>query len=213
VKPNRPKAEPTPTPPCIQLLNFARPIRRPVSRLPARPDQVPVITSSIRVGIRVTWRNRQHFNSWNTRVRGAHDSVYKEIINLGHFLTIGALYFDLAAKMVVSWKRFGPDHAEMIFAIRTHERLVAWHWRTPASWIEVQAGEAGAAVYLFLFDKSMTSFTVQTTTQAAIRIFLSRLVSSPSQSPQPHQAFYRYAGQDSARQCATSNAYLRPLHT
>ncbi len=54
-------------------------------------------------------------------------SVYKEIINLGHFLTIGALNFDLAAKMVVTRKTFGPDHAEMMFAIRTHERLVAWH--------------------------------------------------------------------------------------
>jgi len=39
------------------------------------------------------------------------------------------------------------------------------------------------------------------------------LVSSPSQSPQSHQAFYRYAGQGSVRQCATSNAYLHPLHT
>jgi hypothetical protein len=27
----------------------------------------------------------------------------------------------------VSWKRFGPDHTEMMLAIRTHKRLVAWH--------------------------------------------------------------------------------------
>ena len=86
-------------------------------------------------------------------------SVYKEIVNLGHFLTIGALYFDLAAKMVVT-RKFGPDHTEMMFAIRTHKRVVAWHWRTPASWIEVQVGEAGTAVYLFLSHKSMKSLTV-----------------------------------------------------
>ena len=86
-------------------------------------------------------------------------SVYKEIVDLGHFLTIGALYFDLAAKMVVTRKTFGPDHAEMIFAIRTHKRVVAWHWRTPASWIEVQVGEAGPAVYFLWFHKSMKSFT------------------------------------------------------
>jgi hypothetical protein len=86
-------------------------------------------------------------------------SVYKEIVDFGHFLTIGALYFDLAAKMIVSWKRFGPDHAEMMFAIGAHERIVAWHWRTPASWIEVQVGEAGTAVYFLWFHKSMKSFT------------------------------------------------------
>ncbi len=57
-----------------------------------------------------------------------HYFVDEKIVKLGHFLTVGALYFDLAAKMVVTRKRFGPDHAEMIFAIRTHERLVAWHW-------------------------------------------------------------------------------------
>jgi hypothetical protein len=45
------------------------------------------------------------------------------------------------------------------------------------------------------------------------RKFLSLGLVSPSPSPQPHQAFYRYAGQDSARQCATSNPYLHPLHT
>ncbi len=87
-------------------------------------------------------------------------SVYKEIVDVGHFLTIGALYFDLAAKMVVTRKTFGPDHAEIIFAIRTHKRVVAWHWRTPASWIEVQVGEAGKAVYVSLSYKSMKSLTV-----------------------------------------------------
>ncbi len=61
--------------------------------------------------------------------------------------------------MVVTRKRFGPDHAEMMFAIRAHKRVVAWHWRTPASWIEVQVGEAGTAFYFLWFHKSMKSLT------------------------------------------------------
>ena len=130
-------------------MSFHGPIRRPVPRLPARPDLVPVIASSMRVGVRVSRRNRQDLDGWDARVRSAHNSVNQKIIKFGHFLTVGAFNFDLAAKMVVGRKRFGPDHAEMMFAIRTHERLVAWHWRTPASWIEVKAGEARAAVYFF----------------------------------------------------------------
>src|SRR5260370_4590388 len=139
-------------------LSFHWPVRSPVSRLPA--DHLPVVATGVRVGVRVTRRNRQHVNGWNIRVRGTHDSVYQEIVDLGHFLAIGALYFDLAAKMVVTRKRFGPDHAEMMFAIRAHKRIVAWHWRTPASWIEMQVGEAGTAVYFFLSHKSMKSLTV-----------------------------------------------------
>ena len=121
---------------------------------------MPVVATGVRVGVRVAGRNRQHFNSWNTRVSSAHDSVYKKIVEFSYLLTVGAFYFDLAAKMVVGWKRFGPDHAEMTFAIGAHKRIVAWHWRTPASWIEVQVGEAGTAFYLFLSHKSMKSFTV-----------------------------------------------------
>ncbi len=40
----------------------------------------------------------------------------RKIVKFGYFLTVGTLYFDLAAKMVVTRKRFGPDHAEMTFA-------------------------------------------------------------------------------------------------
>src|SRR5260370_3327 len=99
----------------------------PVPRLPTCPDHLPAFATGVRVGVRVTGRNRQHRNGWNTRVRSAHDSAYKEIVNLGHFLTIGALHFDLAAKMVVGRNTFGPGHAEMMFAIGAHERIVAWH--------------------------------------------------------------------------------------
>src|SRR6266513_2469896 len=102
-------------------LSFHGPIRHPVRRLPACPDHLPVIATGVRVGVRVSRRNRQHFNGWNTRVRGTHDSVDKEIVNLSLFLTIGALHSYLAAKMVVGRNRFGPDHAEMMFAIGAHE--------------------------------------------------------------------------------------------
>jgi len=84
--------------------------------------------------MRVTRRNRQHFNGWKTRVWRLHNPVDKKIVKFGHFTAVGTFYFDLAAKMVVGRKRFGPDHAEMTFAIGTHKRIVAWHWRTPASW-------------------------------------------------------------------------------
>ena len=52
-------------------------------------------------------------------------------------------------QVAVARQRVRPDHAEMMFAIGAHERIVAWHWRTPASWIEVQVGDAGTAVYFF----------------------------------------------------------------
>jgi len=59
--------------------------------------------------------------------RSLHYFVDEIIVKLGHVLTIGALYFDLAARMVVGRNRFGPDHAEMMFAIGAYERIVAWH--------------------------------------------------------------------------------------
>jgi len=59
---------------------------------------LPVVATSVRVGVRITGRNRQHLNGWNTRVRSAHDSAYKEIVKLGHVLTVRAFYFDLAAR-------------------------------------------------------------------------------------------------------------------
>jgi hypothetical protein len=90
-------------------LSFRRPIRHSVPRLPACPDLMPVVATDVRVGVRVAGRNRQHFNGWNSRVRRAHDSVDKKIVEFSHVLTVGALYFDLAAKMVVVRKRVGPD--------------------------------------------------------------------------------------------------------
>ena len=79
----------------------SRPTRRPVPRLPTCPDLVPIIATGIRVGVRVTRRNRQHLNGWNTRVWGLGNSVDKKIVEFGHFITVGALYFDLAARIVV----------------------------------------------------------------------------------------------------------------
>src|SRR6266850_2137837 len=117
---------------------------------------MPVVAAGVRVGIRVARRNRQHFNGRNTRVRSTHDSVDKKIVEFGHFITVGALYFDLAAKMVVGRKRFGPDHAEMMFAIGAHKRVVAWHWRTPASW-NCAGRRKGNAVYVSLSKMSMKS--------------------------------------------------------
>jgi hypothetical protein len=108
-------------------LSFHGPIRGSVSCLPACPDHLPVVATGVRVGVRVTRRNRQHRNGWNTRVWGLRNSVDKKIIKFGDFAAVGTLHFDLAAKMVVAWQWVGPDHAEMMFAIRTHERIVAWH--------------------------------------------------------------------------------------
>jgi hypothetical protein len=72
-------------------LSFHGPIHRPVPRLPACPDQVPVITSGVRVGVRVSRRNRQDLNGRNTRVRSPHNSVNQKIIKFGHFATVGAV--------------------------------------------------------------------------------------------------------------------------
>jgi hypothetical protein len=102
-------------------------MRGSVPRLPACPDLMPVIAASMRVGVRVTRRNRQDFDRRYTGLRSLQYFVDEKIVKFGHVLTIGALYFDLAAKMVVAWQWVGPDHAEMMFAIRTHERIVAWH--------------------------------------------------------------------------------------
>src|SRR5205807_9267983 len=63
------------------------------------------------------------FNGQNTRVRSLHYFVDEKIVKLGDFAAVGALHFDLAAKMVVTRKRVGPDHAEMMFAIRAHKRI------------------------------------------------------------------------------------------
>jgi len=112
---------------CIDPLLFRRPIRGSVPRLPACPDHLPVVATGVRVGVWVTGRNRQTVNGWNTRVWGLRNSVDKKIVEFGHFITVGTLHFDLAARMVVTRKSFGPDHAEMMFAIGAHERIVAWH--------------------------------------------------------------------------------------
>jgi hypothetical protein len=143
---------------CIDPLLFRRPIRGPVPRLPTCPDLLPVVTTGSRVGVRVAGRNRQHVNGWNTRVWELRNSVDKKIVEFGHFITVGTLHFDLAAKMVVGRNRFGPDHAEMMFAIRAHERIVAWHWELLHRGI-VQVGRKGNAVYVCLSQMSMKSLT------------------------------------------------------
>jgi len=76
-------------------------VRGSISRLPACPDLMPVVATGVRVGVRVTRRNRQHVDGWNTRVWGLGNSVDKKIVEFGHFITVGALYFDLAARIVV----------------------------------------------------------------------------------------------------------------
>src|SRR6266478_8951921 len=82
-------------------LSFHGPIRGPVSRLPACPDLMPVVATGSRVGVQITRRNRQDLDRRYAGFRSLHYFVDEKIVNLGHFLTIGALYFDLAAKMVV----------------------------------------------------------------------------------------------------------------
>src|SRR5437016_801949 len=91
---------------------------------------MPVVAAGVRVGVRITRRNRQHLNGWNTRVRGAHDSVDQKIVEFSHVPTVGALYSDLAANMVVAWQWVGPDDAEMTFATGTHIHPVAFHWNS-----------------------------------------------------------------------------------
>jgi hypothetical protein len=54
--------------------------------------------------------------------------------------------------MVVGRNRFGPDHAEMMFAIRAHERIVAWHWELLHRGI-VQVGEVRGGSLLFLVPR------------------------------------------------------------
>jgi hypothetical protein len=88
---------------------------------------MPVVAASMRVGVRVTQRNRQDLDRRYARLRSAHDSVDKKIVKFGHVLTIGALHFDLAAKMVVDRKWVGPNDAKMVLAIGAHERIAAWH--------------------------------------------------------------------------------------
>jgi len=56
--------------------------------------------------------------------------VDEKIVKLGNFTAVGALHFYLAAKMVVGRKWFGPDYAEMMFAIRTYIHLVSFHWNS-----------------------------------------------------------------------------------
>ena len=121
---------------------------------------MPVITSGVRVGVRVTRRNRQHLNGRNTRVWRLHNPVDKKIVEFGYIVTVRAFYFDLAAKMVVVRKGVGPDDAEMTFASGAHERVVAWHWRTPAKWNELQVGERGMQFTFSGPRVSIGSFTV-----------------------------------------------------
>jgi len=40
-------------------------------------------------------------------LRSLHYLVDEKIVKLGHFLTIGAFYFDFAARMIMSRNRFG----------------------------------------------------------------------------------------------------------
>src|SRR6266699_5006626 len=114
----------------MKVPSFHRPIRGSVSRLPACPDLMPVVATGVRVGVRVGVRNRQHLNGWNTRVWSAHDSLDKKIVESSHVLTVGPLYFDLAANVVVAWQWIRPDHAEMALAIGAHIHLVAFHWNS-----------------------------------------------------------------------------------
>ncbi len=85
------------------------------------------MATGVRVWIRVTERNGQYFDFRYRKLRSLQDSVDEIGVKFSDFAAVGALHFDLAAKMVVGRNRFGPDYAEMKFAIRTHERIVAWH--------------------------------------------------------------------------------------
>jgi len=102
-------------------LSFHGPIRRPVSRLPARPNHLPVMATCVGVWVWVTRRNRQHIDGWKTRVRGLQYSAEKIIVKLGDFTTVGAVHFYLAKRVVVTWHWVRPDHAEIMLAVGAHE--------------------------------------------------------------------------------------------
>ena len=106
------------------------PIDRSEPRCSVRENPLPPLDTSVRVGVRVTRSNRQDLDRRYAGFRSLQYFVDEKIIKLGHVLTIGALYFDLAAKMVVVRKRVGPDDTEMTFAIRAHKHLVAFHWNS-----------------------------------------------------------------------------------
>ena len=103
------------------------PIDRSEPRCSVRENPLPPLDTSVRVGVRVTRSNRQDLDRRYAGFRSLQYFVDEIIVKFGDFAAVGALHFDLAANMVVDRKRFGPDHAEMMFAIGAHERIVAWH--------------------------------------------------------------------------------------
>ena len=88
---------------------------------------MPVVAASIGVGVRVTRRNRQNLDRRYAGFRSLQYFVDEIIVKFGDFAAVGALHFYFTEKMVVRGKRFGPDHAEMMFAIGAHIHVVAWH--------------------------------------------------------------------------------------
>jgi hypothetical protein len=118
------------------------------------------MATGVRVWIQVAGRDGQHFDFRYAWLRSLQDCVDEIGVNFSDFAAGGTLHFDLAARVGVIRQWFGPDHTEMLFAIRTHEQTVARHG-TPASWIEVQVGEAGTAFYFFFCRKSNHSELVE----------------------------------------------------
>jgi len=103
------------------------PIDRSEPRCSVRENPLPPLDTSVRVGVRVTRRNGQDLDRRYAGFRSLHYFVDEKIVKLGDFAAVGALHFYLAATIVVARQRVRPDHAEMMFTIRTHKRIVAWH--------------------------------------------------------------------------------------
>src|SRR5437879_14303 len=103
------------------------PIDRSEPRCSVRENPLPPLDTSVRVGLRVAGRNRQDLDRRYAGFRSLQYFVDEKIVKLGDFSAVGALHSYLAAKMVVGRKTFGPDDAEIVFAVRAHERIVAWH--------------------------------------------------------------------------------------
>jgi len=82
---------------------------------------MPIVAASIRVGVRVTRRNRQNLDRRYAGFGSLHYFVDEIIVKFGDLAAVGALHFYLAATVVVAWHWVGPDHTEIVLAIGAHQ--------------------------------------------------------------------------------------------
>ena len=91
------------------------------------PDPLPEFATGVRVGVRVTGRNRQYLDRRYAGFRSLHYFVDEKIVKLGDFAAVGTLHSYLAARVVMARYWVRPDNTEIVLAIGAHERIVAWH--------------------------------------------------------------------------------------